>query len=200
MLSLEVWFSGSHGPGGQSTRSKLLACDATLLAMQNELSSLPTMVDTEALSRRIAILENTTTDTQCHSEDLAQLACNQVEQFRHVLADTSQSIEKVQLELATKASQADTLKSLDRLALQMVELAAATVGKHQLQKSLKSKVDHRDLGKVAMLIASGELSGLKAAVYGERSARPCLAPRPGGDEAIVGCSQTSIPEPPLPLL
>jgi len=58
----------------------------------------------------------------------------------------------------------DTTSSLELLRRELIRLAATAVGKHQLNAGLSSKLDRRDLGRIAALIANGELDGIKTAV------------------------------------
>ena len=168
MLSLEVWYSGFRGPDGQHTQSKIAAADAALVALHAELSTLPRLSHVEDLSARIEALTASTktqpveSGIEHHGVDMALEAFENIEHLRDTLDATSQSIKQMQSELTSKAGDAATQSTVSQLRDQIAKLAAATVGKQQLQIMLKSKVDHHDLRHLAVLIANGELGGLNA--------------------------------------
>ena len=58
----------------------------------------------------------------------------------------------------------DTSSALDLLRRELIKLAATAVGRQQLHNSLNSKLDRRDLSRIAALIANGELEGINPSV------------------------------------
>ena len=173
MLALQLWCYGADGPDGQLARSKFHALDAGVVATQAALSHMPPPSYIEGLASRVQAVEIAETNRLVEHEvnggelfdaAIAKRTREDIEHFRMVLAETSHTIGSLQSELRTKAGQMDTSSSLELLRREIIRLAATTVGKHQLNAGLSSKLDRRDLGRIAALIANGELDGIKAAV------------------------------------
>jgi hypothetical protein len=84
----------------------------------------------------------------------------ELEHFRVLLAETAQSVCSLKAELRTKAGHLDTNEALGLLEREISRLRTDAVGKQLLHASLNTKVDQRDLNRIAALIANGELEGL----------------------------------------
>jgi len=174
MLALELWCLGANGPVGQLAKSKYQALEAGLVAMQARLASMSEHSCIQSLSKRIEALESTkanrATGLELSSntgEDSARRPHEDIELFGAELAETSNTVKKIQFELMTKAGQLDMLATLDCLRREIVELAATTVGQKQLQDILSTKIGRQDLVQVAELISSGEFDGGRRAVVHE---------------------------------
>lgn len=172
-LALQLWCFGADGPDGRLVCSKFHALDAGVVAAQAALLHMPPPSYIEGLARRVDAVEMVETNRLVEHEvnggelfdaAIAKRTCEDIEHFRTVLAETSHTIGSLQSELKTKAGQMDTTSSLELLRRELIRLAATAVGKHQLNAGLSSKLDRRDLGRIAALIANGELDGIKTAV------------------------------------
>ena len=93
---------------------------------------------------------------------------DELKKIRMTLVNTSHSVEKIQLELPTKAGQFETSQTLGRLRREITQLAAATVGKQEFQFGLQSKLDRRDLGRIAAMVTNGSSGDMQTAVHMSR--------------------------------
>ena len=172
---MQLWCLGPQGPDGQLQRARFDALDAGVVAAQAAFSFVPEISFVEELSDRILAVEKTETNQRlergasepdCALLDAASVkrTRDEIEHFRLLLAETSHSLDSLQLELRTKAGQVDTSSSLELLRREIIRLDATTVEKHQLVAGLATKLDRRDLGRIAAMIANGELDGINTSV------------------------------------
>lgn len=173
MLALQSWCTGVDGPEGQWVRSQFCKFDAGIVATQTALKFVPDTSDILDIETRMHLIEQIESDRRRDHEEVGGEPCDvavakqtrdDLEHFRVVLAETSQAISSLQSELRTKAGQLDTSSALDLLRRELIKLAATAVGRHQLHTSLNSKLDRRDLSRIAALIANGELEGINPSV------------------------------------
>jgi len=171
MLALQSWYSGADGPGGHWMHAQFSKFDAGIVAAQAALDYVPDALSVDKLDVRLRLVEDAKSD-QKHSEDTggatydaaaAKQTRDDIESFRTTLTETSHTIGSLQSELRTKAGQLDTSSALEALRRELIKLAANMVGRNQLSASLSSKLDRQDLGRIAALIANGELEGINPA-------------------------------------
>lgn len=173
MLALQSWCAGADGPEGLWVRSQFYKFDAGIVATQAALKFVPDTQSFEDLDTRMNLMERVESDRRRNHQETGGDSCNaaaakqtrdDLEHFRTVLGETSQAISSLQSELRTKAGQMDTSSALDLLRRELIKLASTAVGRQQLHSSLNSKLDRRDLSRIAALIANGELEGINPSV------------------------------------
>ena len=172
-IALQLWCLGPQGPDGGKMRSHFDALDAGVVAAQAALSFAPELSFVEELASRIGAVEMTETNRRLEHDTLdgtvidaatAKRTRDDIEHFRMVLAENSHSLGSLRSELQTKAGQVDTSSSLELLRREIVRLDSSTVAKTQLNAGLATKLDRRDLGRIAAMIANGDLDGINTAV------------------------------------
>ncbi len=172
-IALQLWCLGPQGPDGGKMRSHFDALDAGVVAAQAALSFAPELSFVEELASRIGAVEMTETNRRLEHDTpdgtvidaaTAKRTRDDIEHFRMVLAENSHSLGSLRSELQTKAGQVDTSSSLELLRREIVRLDSSTVAKTQLNAGLATKLDRRDLGRIAAMIANGDLDGINTAV------------------------------------
>lgn len=170
MLALQTWYL--LGPASQKTRAHLDACDAGIVAAQARLDLTPQADVVDQLSHRITSLEDDATpekdaiDVDAFLEATAAVrrAHDDLKSVKAVVDDTQVSLDALRDDLHGKAGREDTLDVIARIKTDLGRLASSALSKHQLHEGLSTKLDRKDLNRIAALIANGKLPGLNAAV------------------------------------
>lgn len=167
MLALQSWCAGADGPDGRWGQSQFVGLEAGIVALQASLSYMPDKSVLEDLNKRLRLIEHTNSQSEKTSEgqdNVMQHVRNEFELVHSNLSETAEEIERFQSELKTKAESSETRSALDMLKREVHALALDTVRRQQIQVSLSSKLDRRDLHRLSALIANGEVEGMNPSV------------------------------------
>lgn len=172
MLALHSWYSSPEGPGGLAITTRLAACDAGIVAAQAALHYKPHHAHFNRIAKRLDAVEeeaklrgnSPSADDIAGAAALAKRATDELHIFKRSLDKTSHSVESLRDQLNAKAGYNEITDSLDALRGEILRLATTAVGRTQLESGLASKIDRKDMNRIAALIATGDLPGLHPAV------------------------------------
>lgn len=172
MLALHCWYASPEGPGGLTVTSRLAACDAGIVAVQAALHDKPQIAHFNRIAKRLDAMEEEvkrhgktpSADDIAGAATLAKRATDELHTFKRRLDITSNSVESLRDQLDAKAGHNETTDTVDALRREILRLATTVVGRAQLESGLASKIDRKDINRIAALIATGDLPGLNPAV------------------------------------